>query len=99
MCIYSYLLQKYNICSDNQLLMKSFFTCCIVETAFPVSFATFRIEFQIPVAINQLKATPKHNVINFIIPHVTIQLKANANNDIIISNIPLILFSFYTCCS
>lgn len=44
MCIYSYLLQKYNICSDNQLLMKSFFTCCIVETAFPVSFATFRIE-------------------------------------------------------
>ena len=33
-----------NICSDNQLLMKSFFTCCIVETAFPVSFATFRIE-------------------------------------------------------
>lgn len=29
MCIYSYLLQKYNICSDNQLLMKSFFTCCI----------------------------------------------------------------------
>lgn len=42
--IYSYLLQKYNICSDNQLLMKSFFTCCIVETAFPVSFATFRIE-------------------------------------------------------
>ena len=37
-------LQKYNICSDNQLLMKSFFTCCIVETAFPVSFATFRIE-------------------------------------------------------
>ena len=44
MCIYSYLLQKYGLFSDNQLLIKSFFTCCIVDTAFPVSFATFRIE-------------------------------------------------------